>query len=98
MSVDLDVAPDGEVGGGDEVVVLVHVLVLSPFEELAFHDTGVLLSRLEDLDGIIAQEEADDEPPVNILWDAGVEPGGETQHLLVVVDVLEEVTLWLVGE
>ena len=96
VSVNLDISTDCDVSGGDEVVVLVHVLVLSSFQEFTLHDAGVLLSWLEDLNGIVTQEETDDESSVDILWNAGVESGGEAEYFLIVVNVLEEVSLWLV--
>lgn len=98
IPVDLDVTSDGNVSGSDELVVLVDILVLSPLQELAFHDARVLLGWLEDLDGIVTEEEADDEASVNIFRGAGVESGCESENLLVVVDVLEEVSLGLVWQ
>ena len=98
IPVDLDVSSDCNVSGVDEVVVLVNVLILSPLQELALHYARVLLRRLEDLNGVVAEEETHDESPVNILRDAGVKSGSETKYLFVVVYVLEEVTLWLVGK
>jgi hypothetical protein len=97
VPVDLHVAADGHVRGADRLHVLVHVLVLSAVEELAWDDSGVLLGGLVDRDRVIAQVERDDESAVNILGHAGVEPAGEAEDVLVVVDGLEEVNLGLLG-
>lgn len=98
VAVDLDVASDGEVGGRDELLVLVHVLVLSALQELALDDARVLLRRLEDRDSVVRQEEGHDEAAVQVLRDARVELSSEAEDLLVVVNILEEVSLRLVGE
>jgi hypothetical protein len=95
ITIDLDVTADWDVSWGDEIVVLVDVLILSSLEEGSFDDTGVLLRWFEDGDGVVSQVEGDDEPSVNILWDLGVESGGISQYLLVVVHILEEVDLGL---
>ena len=95
ITINLDVTADWKVSWGDEVVVLVHVLILSSLEEWTFDDTGVLLGRFEDGDGVIGEVERDDESSVNIFGNLGVESGGVSQYLLVVVHVLEEVDLGL---
>lgn len=95
VTIDLDVTADWKVGWSDEIVVLVDVLILSSLEEGTFDDTGVLLSWFEDGDGVVSQVEGDNESSVNVLGDFGVESGGISQYLLVVVYVLEEVDLGL---
>lgn len=95
ITINLDVTADWDVSWGDEIVVLVDVLILSSLKEGTLDDTGVLLSWLEDRDGVVSQVEGDDESSVNVLWDLGVESGGISQYLLVVVHVLEEVDLGL---
>jgi hypothetical protein len=92
-TVDLDISTDGHFWGGNKVIVLVNILVLCTAQEGSFDDTRVLLGRLVDRYRIVSQVEANDEAAVNILWDAGVEPGSVAKHLLVVVYSLEEVTL-----
>lgn len=94
VAIDLDVTADWEISWSNEFVVFVDVLILSSFEEWTFDDTGVLLSWFEDGDGVVGQVEGDNESSVNVLWDFGVESGGVSQYLLVVVDVLEEINLW----
>ena len=76
ITIDLDVTADWDVSWGDEIVVLVDVLILSSLKEGTLDDTGVLLSWLEDRDGVVSQVEGDDESSVNVLWDLGVESGG----------------------
>ena len=98
VTIDLDVTADWEVSWGDEIVVLVDVLILSSLKEWTLDDTGVLLSWFEDGDGVVSQVEGDDESSVNVLWDFGVESGGISQYLLVVVYVLEEVDLGLLRD
>lgn len=98
ITIDLDVTADWEVGWGDEIVVLVDVLILSSLEEGTFDDTGVLLSWFEDGDGVVSKVEGDNESSVNVLWYFRVESGGISQYLLIVVYVLEEVDLWLLGD
>lgn len=53
VAVDLDVAAEGHVSWRDELLILVHILVLPTLEELALHDTRVLLGWLIDRDGVI---------------------------------------------
>lgn len=98
VSVDLDVFADEEVGWGDEAHLVVDVLVLLSLQEGSLDDSGVLLSWLEDGDGVVGQVEGDDESSVEIFWDSSVELGSESQNLLVVVNVFEEVSLWLVWQ
>ena len=98
VAVDLHVSADGHVSGSDESSVLVNVLVLSAFEELALDDARVLLGRLLDRDAVVSQVERDDETTVDILGNAGVEASSETQDLLVIVHGLEEVTLGLLRD
>lgn len=98
VSIDFDVSSDSDVSGRKEVSVLVDVLVLPPFEELAFHDAGVLLGRLEDGNGVISQVEGNDEASVDVFRHAGVELGSVSQDFLVVVHVLEEVSFGLFGK
>lgn len=56
------------------------------------------MSWLEDLDGIIREEEADNESSIKVFRDSSVESSSESEDFLIVVDVLEEVSLWLVWQ
>lgn len=98
VSVDLHVSAEGHVGGGEPLAILVEVLVLSSLEELSRDDTGVLLLGLVNGDRVISEVEGDDETTVNIFGDSCVETGSESQDVLVVVEVLEEVRLRSVGD
>lgn len=99
VTVDLDVATEGHVGGCDKAAIVpVRVLVLASLQELAFHYPGVLLCGLIYGDGVVGEKEGHDESAVDILWHLGVEPCNVPQHGLVIVDVLEEVSLGLLGE
>lgn len=95
MSLDLNIATNWHIGWRDELHVLVHILVLFAVEELAWNDSRVLLCWLVDRNGVISEVERDNKAAVNILWHTGIEPGGETQDVLVVIDGLEEINLWL---
>jgi hypothetical protein len=96
VTVDLCVASNGQVRRRQKCHVLVHILVLSALQELSLNDAGVLLCRLIDRDRVIGQVEGDDESAIEVLGNASVETSCESEYLLVVVNVLEEVTLWLV--
>jgi len=98
VSVDLHVSAERHVSWGEPFTILVEVLVLSSLQELARDDTGVLLLGLVDGDGVISEVEGDDEAAVNIFRDARVEAGSESEDVLVVVEVLEEVRLGSVGD
>jgi len=99
VPVDLDVTPEGHVGGCDEAAIVpVSVLVLAPLQEFALHDPRVLLCGLIYGDGVVGEEEGHDESAVDILWHLSVEPCNISQDCLVIVDVLEEVSLGLLGE
>lgn len=98
VSIDLDITSDRQISWRDELHSLIDVLILSSLQEWSLNDTRILLSWLKDRDGVISEVEGDNEPPVNVLGNLGVEPGGESQDLLVVVHVLEEVDLWLLRD
>jgi len=98
VSIDLDVFADEEVSWGDESHLVVNVLVLLSLQERSLNDSGVLLGWLEDGNSVISQVEGNDESSVEIFWNSGVELGSESQDLLVVVNVFEEVSLWLVWQ
>ena len=98
VAIDLDVSSDWELSWGNELHELVDVLVLLSGKEWSFDDTRILLSWLKDRDGVVSQVERNDEPSVNIFWDFGVESGGESQNLLIVINVLEEINLWLLWD
>jgi len=98
VSVDLHVSAEGHVSGGEPFATLVEVLVLSSLQELSAHDTGVLLLGLVNGDRVISEVEGDDETTVNIFRNARVETGSESEDVLVVVEVLEEVRLGSVGD
>ena len=95
VAIDLDVSTDWQLCWSDELHALVDVLILLSSKEWSFDDTRILLSWLEDRDSVISQVEGDDEPSVHIFWHLGVESSGKSQNLLIVVNVLEEINLWL---
>lgn len=86
VPVDLDVAADRKVGGSDELVVFVHVLVLVAAQEGALDNATVLDSGLVDRDAIVAQVERDDKAALNVFRNSGVESCGVAEDLLVVVN------------
>ena len=57
VTVDLHVTAHYEVAGGDELVLFVYILVLLPLQEWSFDNSGVLLGRLEDRDGVVSHVE-----------------------------------------
>jgi len=95
VSVDLDVSTNWQFWWCDELVVLINVLVLPSLKEWSFNDTGVLLSWLKDGDGVISQVEWDDESSINIFWNLSVESSSVSEDLLVIINIFEEVNLWL---
>jgi hypothetical protein len=95
VTIDLDISTKAQIARSDELHVVIDVLILLSAEEGTFNDTRVLLGGLEDGDCVISKVERDDEPPVNILGNLGVEASSVSQDLLVVVDVLEEINLGL---
>ena len=97
VTVDLDIAADGEISEGQELVVVIDVLVLSSVEELALDDSAILSGDLVDANRVISQVEGDDESTVDILRHASVELGCHAQDLLVVVHGLEEIDLRSLG-
>lgn len=98
MSIDLHITTDSHVCRSEELHVIVNILVLSAFKEFAFNNAGVLLGGFKDRYGIVGQVERQDEASIQILRDASVESGCESEHLLVVVYILEEVTLGLIRQ
>ena len=98
MSIDLHITTDSHVCRSEELHVIVNILVLSAFKEFAFNNAGVLLGRFKDRYGIVGQVERQDEASIQILRDASVESGCESEHLLVVVYILEEVTFRLIRQ
>ena len=98
VAIDLDVSANWKLSWSDELHALVDVLILLSSKEWSLDDTRILLSWLKDRDGVVSQIERDDEPSVNILWDFGVESSGESQDLLIVINVLEEINLWLLWD
>lgn len=98
VPIDLDVSANWQVSWSDEFISVIDVLVLGSLQEWSFNNTRVLLSWLENGNGIVGQIERNDESSVNILWDSCVESGSVSEHLLIVVNVLEEVNLWLLGD
>ena len=97
VAVDLHVSTKGHVSGGQPLTSFVEVFVLPLLKELAGDDTGVLLLGLVDGDGVVSQVERDDETTVDIFGNARVETGSESQDVLIVVEVLEEIGLRSVG-
>lgn len=96
VTVDFDISSKSKISWGNKFVVLINVLVLSTFQEFTFQNTGVLLCWLEDLDGIIGKEEANNESSVDIFRNSSIESCSESEHFLIIIDVLKEVSLWLV--
>lgn len=92
VSVDLYVTSDGHIWWGNECTTIVHIFVLSSFEELSFHNAGVLLSWLKDRDSVISQVERNNEASLKVLRNASVESSNETKDLVSVINVLEEVS------
>ena len=95
VSVDLDITSNSELSRGNELKVLVNILVLPAFKELALDNTRVLLCRLINRDGIVREEEGNNEAALEIFGNASVELGGESQDLALIINCLEEVLLWL---
>ena len=93
IAVDLDVSADWHITRSDIVHHPVHVLILSSFQESSWLYTRVLLRWLIDRDRVVSKIERDDKSSINILWHLGVEPGGVSQDLFVVINILEEVNL-----
>jgi len=54
VAVDLNIAAERHVSGGEPVTSLVKVFVLSLLKELSRHDSGVLLLRLVDGDRVVS--------------------------------------------
>lgn len=98
MAIDLDVFAYKEVCWGDEGHLVVYVFVLLSLQEGTFNDSRVLLSWLEDGNSVVSKVEGDDESSVEIFGNSSVKLGGESQDLFVVVNVLEEISLWLVWQ
>ena len=98
VAVDLDISTDWKVSWSNELHVVVDILVLVSLKEWTFNDTRVLLSWFEDGDGIISKVERDDKSSVDVFWDLSVESSSVSQDLFVIVDVLEEVNLWLLWD
>ena len=98
VAVDLDVSTNWELGWSNELQALVDVLILLSGKEWTLDNTRILLSWLENGDGVIGQVEGDNEPSVNILWDFGVESCGESQDLLIIVHVFKEINLGLLWD
>jgi hypothetical protein len=97
VSIDFNVSADGHVSRGYELVILVNILVFAALEELALHDARVLLGRLVNRNGVVREEELYDEPAVHILWHSGIQASCVSQDLALIVNCLEEVFLWLLG-
>ena len=97
VGVDLDVTTDRKVSWGNEFHSIIDVLIFESLKEWTFDDTTVLLGWLEDGDCIVTEVVGDNESSVDVFWNSCVESSGVSQDLLVVVDVLEEVNLWLLG-
>lgn len=98
VSIYLDVVAQTEVSWGDKIAIFVHILVLISVEELSFDDARVLLGWLENGNGVVRQVEGNDELSALVFWYLSVEFGCKPEDLLVVVNVLEEVCFWLVGD
>jgi len=77
VAVDLDVSANGHVRRGDELLVLVHVLVLASLEEGSRNDSRVLLSGLVNRDTVVGHVERNDKAAVDVLGHARVEAGSE---------------------
>ncbi len=95
VAVDNDVFADQEVSRGIESIGAL-VLVLLDFQELPFVEPRVLLALFVDAEGVVVQEEHDDEVAIHVFGLAGVETGLETE-LDLVVHPLEVVLLGSLG-
>jgi len=98
ISIDFNVSADGQVCRGYELVVLVNILVFATLQELALNDTWVLLCGLVNRNGVVWQEELDDEAAINILRYSCVQAGSESEDLALIVNCLKEVLLWLLRD
>jgi hypothetical protein len=98
VTIDLDISSDWKISWGDELHLLVDILILLSGKEWSLDNTRILLSWLENRDGVVSQVERDDEPSVNILWHLGVESSCESQNLFIVINIFEEINLWLLGD
>jgi hypothetical protein len=98
VPIDLHISTNSHIGWDKECSIFINILILPPLQELAVHDTRILLRWLKDRYSIISQEELDNEFPINILRDACVEASSITKNLLVIVNVFEEVSLRFVWE
>jgi hypothetical protein len=98
VSIDLNITAERQVGRGDELVVLVNILVFAALQELSFENTRVLLGGLINRDRIVGEEERYDKPAVDIFRDASIKLSSVSQYLSLVVDSLEEVLLGFLGD
>lgn len=94
VSIDLNVSAQSQVSGTEESSVLIHILVLSPLKELTLHDSRILLHWFEYWNSVVWEVERYDEASVHVFRNSCVEPGSESQHFFIVVNILEEVPLW----
>jgi hypothetical protein len=98
VTIDLDISTNRQISWGDEFHALVYVLILLSREEWTLDDTRILLSWLEDRNGVISQVEGNDKSSVDIFWHFGVESSREPQDFLIVVHVFKEINLWLLRD
>jgi len=91
VSVDLDIASKNKVCWGDELLILVDILVLTTFKEFTLDNTRILLSWFIDWDRVVREEERYNEAAVNIFWDTGIEFSSEAEDFALVVYCFEEV-------
>lgn len=95
VTVDFDVTTNWEVSWVDELHAVVDILVFVSLKEGTLLNSGVLLSWFVDRDGIISKIEGNDESPVDVFWNSGVEPSGISENLVVIINILEEIDLGL---
>ena len=91
VPVDLDIASKNKVCWGDELLILVDILVLTTFKEFTLDNTRILLSWFIDWDRVVREEERYNEAAVNIFWDTGIEFSSEAEDFALVVYCFEEV-------
>lgn len=97
VPVDSNVATNWHFAWSNESIVFVYIFVLSSLQKWSLDDTRILLGWLEDWNGVISQVEWNDKSPIDVLWYFCIESSCVSQDFFVIIDVFEEVNLWLLG-
>ena len=95
ISIDFNVSSNWEVSRCNEFVVLVNILIFATLKEFAFNNAGVLLGRLINRNGVVGEEERNDEAAINIFRNTSVQASSITKDFALIINCLEEVFLWL---